>query len=38
VTEADLTNTAQVPEPASMASFGLGLIGFRVIIRRRPAR
>jgi hypothetical protein len=32
VTEADLTNTA------SMASFGLGLIGFRVIIRRRPAR
>jgi hypothetical protein len=38
VTEADLTNTAQVPEPASMALFGLGLIAFGVIIRRRPAR
>jgi hypothetical protein len=38
VTEADLTNMAQVPEPASMALFGLGLMGFGVISRRRRAQ
>jgi hypothetical protein len=38
VTEADLTNEAQVPEPASMALFGLGLMGFGVISRRRRAQ
>jgi hypothetical protein len=35
VSESDLTNMAQVPEPASMALFGLGLMGFGVLSRRR---
>ena len=38
VTEADLTNMAQVPEPASMALFGLGLLGFGAVSRRRRAQ
>ena len=35
VTESDLTNMAQVPEPASMALFGLALLGFGAVTRRR---
>ena len=35
VTEADLTNMAQVPEPASTALFGLGLMGFGAAARGR---
>jgi hypothetical protein len=35
VTEADLTNMAQVPEPATTGLFSLGLIGFAAARRRR---
>jgi hypothetical protein len=38
VTESDLTNMAQVPEPASMALFGLALLGFGAATRRRRAQ
>jgi hypothetical protein len=40
VSEADLTNMAQaqVPEPASMALVGLGLMGFGAVSRRRRAQ
>ena len=38
VTEADLTNMAQVPEPASMALFVVGRLGFAAVTRRRRAQ
>jgi hypothetical protein len=38
VTEADLINIVNVPEPASMALFGLGLMGVGIVQRRRAAK